>query len=79
MAAHIGTNGLFAEETFRDCNDCPEMVVVPAGSFMMGTTEAAGQLALQRGFVQYAPPLEWEKPRHQVRKSPSRLRWADTR
>lgn len=23
-------------ETFRDCADCPEMVVVPAGSFMMG-------------------------------------------
>jgi formylglycine-generating enzyme required for sulfatase activity len=24
-------------ETFRDCADCPEMVVVPAGSFMMGS------------------------------------------
>lgn len=23
-------------ETFRDCADCPEMVVIPAGSFMMG-------------------------------------------
>ena len=23
-------------ETFRDCDACPEMVVVPAGSFMMG-------------------------------------------
>jgi formylglycine-generating enzyme required for sulfatase activity len=23
---------------FRDCPDCPEMVVVPAGSFMMGST-----------------------------------------
>src|ERR1700724_666518 len=23
--------------TFRDCSDCPEMVVVPAGSFMMGS------------------------------------------
>src|SRR5215470_1346507 len=22
--------------TFRDCSDCPEMVVVPAGKFMMG-------------------------------------------
>ena len=28
--AHVG-------ETFRDCPDCPEMVVVPAGSFMMGS------------------------------------------
>ncbi len=23
-------------ETFRDCNDCPEMVVIPAGTFTMG-------------------------------------------
>ena len=25
-------------ESFRDCRDCPEMVVMPAGSFMMGST-----------------------------------------
>lgn len=25
--------------TFRDCADCPEMLVVPAGSFTMGSTE----------------------------------------
>ena len=25
--------------TFRDCADCPEMVVVPAGSFTMGSPE----------------------------------------
>jgi len=24
-------------ETFRDCDNCPEMIVVPAGSFMMGS------------------------------------------
>ncbi len=24
-------------ETFRDCAECPEMVVIPAGSFMMGS------------------------------------------
>jgi formylglycine-generating enzyme required for sulfatase activity len=28
-----------AGETFRDCPDCPEMVVVPAGSFTMGAPE----------------------------------------
>ena len=26
--------------TFRDCAECPEMVVVPAGSFMMGSPES---------------------------------------
>ncbi len=24
-------------ETFRDCAECPEMVVIPAGSFTMGS------------------------------------------
>ncbi|KRQ97896.1 hypothetical protein CQ12_25030 [Bradyrhizobium jicamae] len=27
-----------AGETFRDCPDCPEMVVIPAGSFTMGAS-----------------------------------------
>jgi formylglycine-generating enzyme required for sulfatase activity len=26
-------------ETFRDCDDCPEMVVAPAGDFTMGSTQ----------------------------------------
>ena len=26
-------------QTFRDCSDCPEMVVIPPGSFVMGATE----------------------------------------
>jgi formylglycine-generating enzyme required for sulfatase activity len=29
-----------AGSTFRDCDFCPEMVVIPAGSFMMGTPDA---------------------------------------
>jgi len=28
-------------KTFRDCPSCPEMVVVPAGSFLMGTPDTA--------------------------------------
>jgi formylglycine-generating enzyme required for sulfatase activity len=28
------------KDAFRDCDDCPEMVVVPAGSFMMGSSPA---------------------------------------
>lgn len=29
-----------AGETFRDCHECPQMVVVPAGSFEMGSPES---------------------------------------
>jgi formylglycine-generating enzyme required for sulfatase activity len=28
-----------AGQVFRDCDQCPEMVVVPGGSFMMGSPE----------------------------------------
>ena len=30
---------LKAGQTFRDCPTCPEMVVIPSGSFMMGSPE----------------------------------------
>ncbi len=30
-------------ETFRDCTDCPLMVIVPAGSFMMGSPDSEGE------------------------------------
>jgi formylglycine-generating enzyme required for sulfatase activity len=49
--AHAGCDGvevqvgddqrcLRPKDTFRDCGDCPEMVVVPAGSLMMGSSPA---------------------------------------
>jgi formylglycine-generating enzyme required for sulfatase activity len=41
-------------ESFRDCEVCPEMVVVPAGSFMMGSPPGEG------GHKNY------EGPQHQV-------------
>lgn len=34
----VGVGGMF-----RDCADCPEMVVVPAGAFVMGSTEAEAE------------------------------------
>jgi formylglycine-generating enzyme required for sulfatase activity len=46
---------LSAGEAFRDCDGCPEMVVVPAGSFLMGSPDdEAGRQAD-------------EGPRHEVR------------
>ena len=41
-------------ETFRDCADCPEMVVVPAGAFMMGSPASEKERRYNEG------------PQHQV-------------
>lgn len=47
-------------DTFRDCPDCPEMVVIPAGGFLMGATEDE-----VKGFDN-ATLFEAEFPRHHV-------------
>jgi len=39
---------------FRDCNDCPQMVVIPAGSFWQGSAEGS------------TFAMSIEKPRHRV-------------
>lgn len=45
LAASLVAASAFAADapkpfsTFRDCADCPEMVTLPAGSFVMGSTE----------------------------------------
>ena len=31
--------GLKPKDIFRDCRDCPDMVVIPAGKFLMGSKE----------------------------------------
>ena len=33
------TRPIQAGATFKDCDDCPEMVVIPSGTFMMGTKD----------------------------------------
>jgi formylglycine-generating enzyme required for sulfatase activity len=48
-------------DTFKDCADCPEMVVVPSGSFMMGS--AVSETTRENVPEQYA---SWERPRHPV-------------
>ena len=42
---------------FRDCADCPEMVVIPPGTFLMGTPEESGNSSL---------PMAAEWPVHSV-------------
>ena len=33
------------KDSFKECTDCPEMIVVPAGSFQMGSTEDSGDVS----------------------------------
>ncbi|WP_350297253.1 formylglycine-generating enzyme family protein [Limnohabitans sp. Rim8] len=35
-------------QTVKDCDDCPEMVAIPAGSFEMGSTEFADEQPVHR-------------------------------
>jgi formylglycine-generating enzyme required for sulfatase activity len=48
-------------DSFRDCPDCPEMVWLPAGSFMMGTEPAE---TTREGVLDEV--ANWERPRHPV-------------
>ena len=54
MPAAPNEPAMRAGQTFRDCKDCPEMVVVPAGSFIMGAQSG------ETGSYQN------ESPQHQV-------------
>jgi formylglycine-generating enzyme required for sulfatase activity/TPR repeat protein len=66
-------NALKPKDSFKDCAECPEMVVVPAGTFMMGTPESE-RAPVQAAMVAYAitpggsttPPLSTEGPQHNV-------------
>jgi len=40
--------------TFRDCEACPEMVIIPSGAFMMGATAADQQQSLEE-FLKTVP------------------------
>ncbi len=54
-----------AGQVFKDCAQCPEMVVVPAGSFTMGSSAAEQALANAGGVS--ANYTSRESPQHTVR------------
>jgi sulfatase modifying factor 1 len=55
LSAYVLTgNGAGAQQSFRDCADCPEMVIVPPGSFVMGQPESESQ---DRRFGWGGPPV----------------------
>src|SRR5437016_6097302 len=49
---------------FRECPDCPEMVVIPAGSFTMGSSESEKVWATKHGAS--AESVSDEAPQHRV-------------
>jgi formylglycine-generating enzyme required for sulfatase activity len=50
--------------SFRDCAECPELVVIPAGSFTMGSPAEEKSWAASHGGSMYA--VADESPQHQV-------------
>ena len=40
LTGHLTASELEVGQRFRDCPECPEMVVVPSGSFLMGAPES---------------------------------------
>lgn len=62
--------GTAGAETFRDCADCPEMAIIPAGSFMMGSPDDEPALNEQvLGGVKQklvVAKLAEERPAHRV-------------
>ena len=53
--APLAASGPSVPGVFRDCPTCPEMVIVPAGHFLLGTSAAAREVDRDRG---ESPPLE---------------------
>jgi formylglycine-generating enzyme required for sulfatase activity len=58
------TPGRMPGTVFRDCPDCPEMVVVPAGSFTMGSAAAEKSWAVSHGATPGS--VSDESPQHVV-------------
>lgn len=53
-ATLIFVHSALAQDTFKDCENCPDMVTIPAGSFIMGQPESESQ---DRRFGWGGPPV----------------------
>jgi formylglycine-generating enzyme required for sulfatase activity len=55
-----------AVTVLRDVSEpwCPELVVIPPGKFMMGSTEPERRWAMEQGALR--EEVDWERPQHQV-------------
>ena len=63
-APAAATSGRPPGTVFRDCPDCPEMVVVPAGNFTMGSSASEKSWAATHGAN--AESVSDESPQHKV-------------
>jgi formylglycine-generating enzyme required for sulfatase activity len=70
----VAERALKPKDSFKECDKCPEMLVVPAGSFMMGSPESERE-PVAAAYAAYgivtnglttAPPLSSEGPQHEV-------------
>jgi formylglycine-generating enzyme required for sulfatase activity len=48
----------------KDCPECPDMTVIPTGSFVMGSSSQEQALATAAGLPQQT--MVWESPQHEV-------------
>ena len=60
----LGKSRRLPGNVFRDCPDCPEMVVVPAGNFTMSSAAAEKSWAASHGGS--AGSVADEAPQHEV-------------
>jgi formylglycine-generating enzyme required for sulfatase activity len=64
LSAYQWNAGRAAGSVFRDCTSCPEMVTVPAGSFVMGSPRSEKVWAASHGLS--FPAVADEAPQHRV-------------
>jgi formylglycine-generating enzyme required for sulfatase activity len=58
------TSATLSGAAFRECSECPEMVIIPAGQFVMGSSEAEKAWAAAHGGSPQA--VSDEAPQHEV-------------